>query len=368
MKKTESNEFAMRLIPSVMSILLCLGLLCTTSLAYFTETVTSGGSKIASASYNTKVALLNIQQPASNSFIISRPGSAEENTVSDNSAVADTPIVDKDGNIVVDAGGGAAPVDPTIIAGGSIETSSSQSNNSLEGEIETVNAGAEFTPEEIVDPYTCSEDGICLYTFSITAEGTAENGYCEIRVGDGVYRTVQIPVGKAITVDIVAERGTEIEFVPQMGTSAGYAAALMSLDDEETDDGLIGDGEVIEYSGEASLFEEPSDEIDGGDLDGDGSGDGDDDDTIINGGDLDRLVPGENLDEAPGENPADNPSENFGDNSSEEPGEKTVENSGENPSENPDDDQGGEQEEQGNDGPDAQAEQDEDDIPTVEAG
>ena len=65
MKKTESNEFAMRLIPSVMSMLLCLGLLCTTSLAYFTETVTSGECIIASASYETKVALLDIQQPAS---------------------------------------------------------------------------------------------------------------------------------------------------------------------------------------------------------------------------------------------------------------------------------------------------------------
>ena len=402
MKKTESNEFAMRLIPSVMSILLCLGLLCTTSLAYFTETVTSGGNIIASASYSTRVFLQSIQQPASNGFNLSRPGPTEQITIPDNNIVTDTPVVDEDGNVVVDAGGGADQADPAIAAGGSMDTSSSQSNNPFddgileidaqsgrmaeqeEQETETTDVGENDSSEEIVGQYTCEAEGTCLYTFKITAEGDAENGYCEIRVGNDVYRTVQIPVGKAITVDIVAEGGTVIEFTAQIGTFSGSGA-----DDEETNDGLIGNGKVIEhYPGQAvELFGESEegdsyDVTDGGDADDDfddvtDGGDLDDNfDDVTNGGDLDDnfddVTNGGDLDDDDDDDviidggDADDDPDDVTDGGDPEGDSDDVTDGGD-ADDDSNDVTGSEPEGQNDNGPDAQADQGGDDIPTVDA-
>ena len=388
MKKTESNEFAMRLIPSVMSILLCLGLLCTTSLAYFTETVTSGGNIIASASYSTRVFLQSIQQPASNGFNLSRPGPTEQITIPDNNIVTDTPVVDEDGNVVVDAGGGADQADPAIAAGGSMDTSSSQSNNPFddgileidaqsgrmaeqeEQETETTDVGENDSSEEIVGQYTCEAEGTCLYTFKITAEGDAENGYCEIRVGNDVYRTVQIPVGKAITVDIVAEGGTVIEFTAQIGTFSGSGA-----DDEETNDGLIGNGKVIEhYPGQAvELFGE-SEEGDSDDVTGSGDADDDSDDVTDGGdpeGDSNDVTDGGDaegdFDDVTDGGDADDDSDDVTDGGDADDDNDDVIIDGGDADDDSNDVTGSEPEGQNDNGPDAQADQGGDDIPTVDA-
>ena len=388
MKKTESNEFAMRLIPSVMSILLCLGLLCTTSLAYFTETVTSGGNIIASASYSTRVFLQSIQQPASNGFNLSRPGPTEQITIPDNNIVTDTPVVDEDGNVVVDAGGGADQADPAIAAGGSMDTSSSQSNNPFddgileidaqsgrmaeqeEQETETTDVGENDFLKEIDGSYTCEKDGTFLYTFKITADGDAENGYCEIRVGNDVYRTVQIPVGKAITVDIVAEGGTVIEFTAQIGTFSGSGA-----DDEETDDGLIGNGEVIEhYPGQAvELFGE-SEEGDSDDVTGSGDADDDSDDVTDGGdpeGDSNDVTDGGDaegdFDDVTDGGDADDDSDDVTDGGDADDDNDDVIIDGGDADDDSNDVTGSEPEGQNDNGPDAQADQGGDDIPTVDA-
>lgn len=69
--------------------------------------------------------------------------------------------------------------------------------------------------------YTCLLAHEDRHIFTITANGTATIGYCEIKVGEQTYKTVSIPKGQSITLTVIASAGTEISFVPYWGIYDG---------------------------------------------------------------------------------------------------------------------------------------------------
>ncbi len=107
--------------------------------------------------------------------------------------------------------------------------------------------GIEYTEEKT---FKCSGNSNHLYTFTLEAIGTAENGYCVIYVeGDSnsPYYTNQIGKDSTLTIQIKAADGTTVLFEPQWGTSATF-------DSGET---LYGEDEMIVCSGAETLIEKP---------------------------------------------------------------------------------------------------------------
>ncbi len=105
--------------------------------------------------------------------------------------------------------------------------------------------------QPVTESYTCplvSED---LHSFTLTASGTAETGYCQITVKTGdqteTYYTTQIyqTAGEdgtrptSITLQIKAASGSTVTFTPRWGTSVNYAVNQESL---------YADGDVIAHS------------------------------------------------------------------------------------------------------------------------
>lgn len=78
-------------------------------------------------------------------------------------------------------------------------------------DLSTASANAPIT-------YSCTATG--AYTFTLTAEGTAEMGFCQITVTGGeTYVTSAIANGQSITLTVYADEDTEISFTPVWGRS-----------------------------------------------------------------------------------------------------------------------------------------------------
>ncbi len=76
--------------------------------------------------------------------------------------------------------------------------------------------------------YLCPLISGDIHQFTLTASGTANTGYCKIKIGEQIYHTAQMAPGESITLTIVAGYGARITFIPQWGTSALAASGQMS--------------------------------------------------------------------------------------------------------------------------------------------
>jgi len=106
-------------------------------------------------------------------------------------------------------------------------------------------AVADSTGTTLTGEYICGLTQDDMHTFTLTASGTASNGYCAITVEDSekttTYYTSQMSAAgiSSMTLTVQAAEGSKITFVPQWGTSADYA-----VNQEET----YGDGETVAHS------------------------------------------------------------------------------------------------------------------------
>lgn len=72
--------------------------------------------------------------------------------------------------------------------------------------------------DESITSYTFTVDDNNTKTFTITASGTASTGYCEIKVGEKIYRTVAITPNESLALTIAADAGIDITFTAVWGT------------------------------------------------------------------------------------------------------------------------------------------------------
>lgn len=140
-------------------------------------------------------------------------------------------------------------------------------------------AGIDATIGQTPVAYTLpqkEEGGDNTYTFTITASGTASTGYCEIKVGETVYRTVAITPNEPLTLTIAADAGIELTFTAVWGTYSttgdetlygGETQLSLSenpatVDDTETDENEGGNdeenGESTDENGEPTDDEQPT--------------------------------------------------------------------------------------------------------------
>lgn len=134
-------------------------------------------------------------------------------------------------------------------------------------------AGIDATIGQTPVAYTLpqkEEGGDNTYTFTITASGTASTGYCEIKAGETVYRTVAITPNEPLTLTIAADAGIDITFTAVWGTYSptgdetlygGETQLSLSenpapVDDTETDENEGGNdeenGESTDENGEST--------------------------------------------------------------------------------------------------------------------
>lgn len=134
----------------------------------------------------------------------------------------------------------------------------------------------------VTDNYTCGTATEDLHTFVLTANGTAETGYCKIEISNGtekkIYYTTQIfkEAGEdtdrltELTLTIRAAEGCVITFIPQWGTSANYAVnqdELYGVGDKTTIvHSTTPDGNIPSTSGDDKNNDAPQNEGENADL------------------------------------------------------------------------------------------------------
>ncbi len=84
---------------------------------------------------------------------------------------------------------------------------------------------AKFTVEVAVDEITLTPEQYAAYTLSdgahtvkIKSNGTAQTGYCNVKIGETEYYTEQISNGAALEFEITVSESTAIKITPQWGT------------------------------------------------------------------------------------------------------------------------------------------------------
>lgn len=78
----------------------------------------------------------------------------------------------------------------------------------------------------ITGDYLCNAEGT-VYTFTLTAAGSASTGYDIITINGSQYLTQQIESGRSIEVKVNALKGTEISFASSWGTPAADESLLV---------------------------------------------------------------------------------------------------------------------------------------------
>lgn len=102
--------------------------------------------------------------------------------------------------------------------------------------IQSATYTANVTAEKDSTDVTVSEnEGISLiklekseYKYTITADGTAQTGYCKIELGDRVYYTPQLSPGSAFTFWVIVYDSIELQMaiIPQWGTCTATEAVI----------------------------------------------------------------------------------------------------------------------------------------------
>lgn len=86
-----------------------------------------------------------------------------------------------------------------------------------------VTAAVEEIPTEVTGDnsiYTMALEADNTYEITITANGTATNGYCTVTLGDQTYYTPQIEKDTDFTFEILAYQSGDLTISPQWGTCA----------------------------------------------------------------------------------------------------------------------------------------------------